>query len=71
MSTETIVQTSSSAPAFELIAEQIIAITSRMHEDSHDQETIRTALHAFSQAAQQGNCLQPTPVAIGSSRGNY
>ena len=57
MASETVVQTSAVDPAYKLIADQIIAITARMREDSHDQETIRCALQAFghaSQAAQSG-----------------
>ena len=63
MATETLVQSSATDPAYKLIAEQIIAITSRMREDSQDQETIRVALQAFGQAVLHGQ--QGTPIAIG------
>lgn len=68
MANETIVQSSLSDPAFKQVAEQIIAITSRMREDSHDQETIRTALHAFAQACAGGGPQSVPSLAVNSSR---
>ena len=46
-----LVQTEVPAPAYKLVADQIIAITQSMREQCHDQDTIRAALHAFAEAS--------------------
>jgi hypothetical protein len=45
------VQTEVPQPPYKLIADQIAGLTAGMKADGHDQETIRAAIHAFSQAA--------------------
>ncbi len=46
-----LVQTEVPAPAYKLVADQIIAISAAMREQCHDQESLRTALHAFAEAS--------------------
>jgi hypothetical protein len=46
-----LVQTEVPAPAYKLVADQIIAITLSMREQGHDQDTVRAALHVFAEAS--------------------
>ncbi|HQR20779.1 MAG TPA: hypothetical protein PKV98_07925 [Burkholderiaceae bacterium] len=57
------VQTEVPAPAYKVVADQIIAITRAMREDAHDQETVRTALHAFAEASRA--TPGGTPASLG------
>ena len=51
MSLETITQTEVKDPAYNKLADAILAITNGGREQCHDQETIRVMLHTFAQAA--------------------
>jgi len=46
-----LVQTEVPAPAYKLVADQIIGIAAAMREQRHDQETVRAALHVFAEAS--------------------
>lgn len=50
MSLETITQTEVKEPAYNKLADAILAITNGGREQCHDQETIRVMLHTFAQA---------------------
>ena len=45
------VQTEVPAPAYKVIADQIVGLASALKADGADQETIRAALHVFGSAA--------------------
>ena len=45
------VQTEVPAPAYKVIADQIIGLASALKADGADQETIRAAIHVFGSAA--------------------
>ena len=45
------VQTEVPAPAYKVIADQIVALATQLKADGADQETIRAALHVFGRAA--------------------
>ena len=54
------VQTEVPAPAYKVIADQILSIATALKADGADQETIRAAIHVFGSAAS----ATPTPQAI-------
>ena len=54
------VQTEVPAPAYKVIADQIIGLASALKADGADQETIRAALHVFDSAA----CSAPSGNAV-------
>lgn len=62
------VQTEVPAPAYKLVADQILAITYAMREQGHDQETLRTALHVFAEASRATPGGTPTPYGICETR---
>jgi hypothetical protein len=45
------VQTEVPAPAYKVIADQIVALATVLKADGADQETIRAAIHVFGSAA--------------------
>ena len=45
-----LVQTEVPAPAYKLVADQIISIARALREDGNDQQTIVAALHVFAEA---------------------
>ena len=54
------VQTEVPAPAYKVIADQIISLATVLKADGADQETIRAAIHVFGSAAG----ATPTPQSI-------
>lgn len=61
-STATTAETTGLNP--KVVADQIVAIAAQLRTDAHDQETIRVALHSFSQVM-----VQSTP--LGTVRGPF
>ena len=58
------VQTEVPAPAYKVIADQILSIATALKADGADQETIRAAIHVFGSAASgapSGMSVGPRP----------